>query len=98
MMLTARRLRGKTVLADAFFPLALLEWGQSENFLWTWQLMFMVPATIAGLVLLLVVAGTALFAWRWRCLRRGRAVACTDRRNWTRDGAGAGDLADVDGR
>jgi hypothetical protein len=55
MILAARRLRGRTLLADAFFPLALLEWGQAENFLWTWQLVFMVPAFVAGVALFLVV-------------------------------------------
>jgi hypothetical protein len=33
LILLARRLRGRTAYADAFFPLALLNWGQSYNLL-----------------------------------------------------------------
>jgi hypothetical protein len=55
MIASARRLRGRTSAADAFFPLLLLHWGASESFLWTWQLVFFIPITLAGIVLLLLV-------------------------------------------
>jgi hypothetical protein len=37
MICTARSLRGRTSLSDAFFPLALLSLGQSVNLFWWWQ-------------------------------------------------------------
>jgi hypothetical protein len=57
----AARLRGRTSLADAFFPLVLLEPGQAVNMLWGWQLEFFVSAVLGGLAVLAVaLAGTAL--------------------------------------
>lgn len=38
--LTARSVRGRTHYTDAFFPLLLLHWGQSENLLWSFQVTF----------------------------------------------------------
>jgi hypothetical protein len=55
LIASARRLRGRTSAADAFFPLLLLHWGASESFLWTWQLVFFIPITLTGIVLLVVV-------------------------------------------
>jgi hypothetical protein len=55
MIVTARRLRGRTSAADAFFPLLLLHWGASESFLWTWQLVFFIPISLMGIVLLVLV-------------------------------------------
>jgi hypothetical protein len=55
MIATARRLRGRTSAADAFFPLLLLHWGASESFLWTWQLVFFIPITLTGIILLAIV-------------------------------------------
>jgi hypothetical protein len=55
MIFSARRLRGRTSAADAFFPLLLLHWGASESLLWTWQLVFFIPVSLAGVVLLLIV-------------------------------------------
>jgi hypothetical protein len=40
LILTARRLRGRTDAADALFPLALLHWGQYDNLLWSFQVQF----------------------------------------------------------
>jgi hypothetical protein len=34
LILAARKLRGRTSYADAFFPLILLHWGHWENLLW----------------------------------------------------------------
>jgi hypothetical protein len=55
LILAARRLRGRTSFADAFFPLTLLHWGQSENFWWSWQLVFIVPVALALVVLCVMV-------------------------------------------
>jgi hypothetical protein len=57
----AGRLRGRASLADAFFPLVLLEPGQSVNMLWGWQIEFFASAVLAGVaVLVIALAGTAL--------------------------------------
>jgi hypothetical protein len=62
---TARRLRGHTSAADAFFPLALLSLGQAANFLWGWQLEFFASAALAGAALLAIAAcGTIVGARR----------------------------------
>ena len=55
MILAARRSRARISFADAFLPLATLQWGQADNFLWSWQVGFMLPAFLAGVLLLLVV-------------------------------------------
>lgn len=55
LVVAARAVRGKTSLADAFFPIALLNWGHSDNLLWFWQVGFVVATVIAGLLLALVV-------------------------------------------
>ena len=50
----ARRLRGRASLADAFFPLVLLNWGQGINFIWGWQVEFYLSTALAGAVLLVL--------------------------------------------
>lgn len=50
----ARALRGRTSLCDAFFPLAILHWGQGENLQWGFQLNFVTAVLLAGLVLVQV--------------------------------------------
>ena len=52
MMLAAARLRGRASPAEAFFPLALLNWGQAANLLWGWQLQFFASVALACLALL----------------------------------------------
>jgi hypothetical protein len=54
MIIATRRLRGSTSIVDAFFPLTLLHWGASENFLWTWQLVFYIPTTLFCAALLVM--------------------------------------------
>lgn len=51
LILAVRRARGWTAYADAYFPLVLLHWGHSENFLWTSQVGFVLTAVLSGLVL-----------------------------------------------
>jgi hypothetical protein len=55
LIVAARRLRGKTVLADAFFPLALLHWGQHQNLLWDFGLQF-TCSTVFAVALLIALA------------------------------------------
>src|SRR5262249_15267995 len=52
----ARRLRGETRLSDAFFPLALLNFGQTQPvFLWWWQVNHTLAPFLACALLLIVV-------------------------------------------
>jgi hypothetical protein len=54
LIVTARRIRARTVFSDAFFPLVLLNWGQSENMLWSFQIAFVLGAVLSIVVLVLV--------------------------------------------
>ena len=58
MIGVARRLRGWTSYADAFFPLALLQLGRYEFFILSNLICYVVPAVLAG-ILLLVIVGRA---------------------------------------
>jgi hypothetical protein len=56
MILTARRLRGgRTQLADAFFPLALLHLGHWENMVWGWEIQFVISMVLVCVWLLIIV-------------------------------------------
>jgi hypothetical protein len=55
MMLGARRMRGRTSLYDAFFPLLLLHWAHCENIVWGFQIQFITSVVLAGAVLLQIV-------------------------------------------
>src|SRR5262249_36057330 len=55
MMWTARRIRGRTILADAFFPLAILNFGQAQVFLWWWQVNHVLAPILAGFLLAILV-------------------------------------------
>ena len=63
MVWAARVVRGRTILADAFFPLALLNFGQAQVFLWWWQVNHVLaPITACMLLLVLVVRGNSIGA------------------------------------
>ena len=47
----AKGIRGRASYADAFFPLVLLNWGNYENFLWSFQVAFSVSTFLACAVL-----------------------------------------------
>jgi hypothetical protein len=65
MILVARALRGgRTSLADVFFPLLLLHWGNWDNLVWAWQIQFVLPTVLACVLLLIIVARPTLPA-RW---------------------------------
>ncbi len=55
MVLTVRRIRGHTSYADAFFPLALLNYGHCENLLWSFQVEFVLSTLMACGLLLFVI-------------------------------------------
>jgi hypothetical protein len=55
MMLTARRLRGRSSYADAFFPVAFLHLGHWDNLVWSWQIQFVLSTLFASAFLLIIV-------------------------------------------
>jgi hypothetical protein len=59
MILAARRIRGRTIWADAFFPLLWLHWGNAENFLMAFQLSVLLPAAIVATALMLIATSEA---------------------------------------
>jgi hypothetical protein len=61
MIWTARKIRGRTIIADAFFPLAILNFGQAEVLLWWWQVNHVLaPITATLLLSILVLHGNDL--------------------------------------
>jgi hypothetical protein len=56
MIVAARILRGRVSYSDAFFPIALLHWGQWPNLLTIFQVHQVVPACLAGMLLVLIAA------------------------------------------
>jgi hypothetical protein len=44
--LTARSVRGRSLYSDAFFPLLILSWGQTENLLWSFQIQFVCGSAV----------------------------------------------------
>jgi hypothetical protein len=55
MMLSARAVRGRTSICDAFFPLLFLHWAQCENMNWGFQLNFVTSTALAGVVLMAIL-------------------------------------------
>ncbi len=54
LLLAARKLRGRSIYSDAFFPIALLGWGQAVNFLWCWEVQFYSSMALSGAALVLI--------------------------------------------
>lgn len=67
MMHVARRVRGWTSYADAFFPLALLHLGYYEVFLISFHVAHVITAVLVGLLLLILV--------KWGTRLTGRTAA-----------------------
>jgi hypothetical protein len=63
LILAARKLRGWTAYTDAFFPLVMLHWGHSENFLWLSQVGFVITTLFAGIILALIVHRAIPSGW-----------------------------------
>jgi hypothetical protein len=55
MVWTANRIRGRTILADAFFPLAILNFGQAQTFLWWWEVNHVLAPIVATVLLSVVI-------------------------------------------
>ncbi|MDH4231852.1 MAG: hypothetical protein OEW04_07455 [Nitrospirota bacterium] len=60
MILSMKRLRGRTRFADAFFPAALLHIGNWPNLVWGWQLTYVLPTVVTCAVFLIIVRSPAL--------------------------------------
>jgi hypothetical protein len=61
MIWTANRIRGRTIVMDAFFPLAVLNFGQAQVFLWWWQVnQVLAPITASVLLSFVVLYGNNL--------------------------------------
>ena len=63
LIVAARRLRGWTSYADAFFPLALLHAGHWENLLWGFQIEFVAHTLLAFGLLLLILRSRSPLTW-----------------------------------
>ncbi len=63
MVVVARKVRGRTSPADAFFPLILLNWGHWANLLWSWQVQFILSTALAGILLMIVVCKGSTLRW-----------------------------------
>lgn len=55
MIWTANKIRGHTIIADAFFPLAILNLGQARVFLWWWQVNHVLAPIVATVLLSILV-------------------------------------------
>jgi hypothetical protein len=61
MVWTARKIRGRTILPDSFFPLAIMNLGQAQVFLWWWQVNHVLaPILVMFLLVALVLYGNDL--------------------------------------
>jgi hypothetical protein len=48
-------IRGRLIVADAFFPLAVLNFGQAQVFLWWWQVNHVLAPIVASIILIVLV-------------------------------------------
>jgi hypothetical protein len=64
MMVAAKRLRGWTSYADAFFPLVFLHVAHGENLLWSFQVTFLSSTVLVCALLLLVLRSQHTLTWR----------------------------------
>jgi hypothetical protein len=64
MIVAASGLRGYTAYTDVFFPLVILHGGHAADFFWCWQLGFVLPAMLSGIVLATIVQKSAFLTLR----------------------------------
>jgi hypothetical protein len=64
MLRAASHLRGRPAYADAFFPLVLLHGGHAGDFFWCWQVGFVLPAMLAGVILATLVQKPSVLTFR----------------------------------
>jgi hypothetical protein len=55
LILAARKVRGRTSYADAFFPLVLLHWGHCGDLLWSTEVCFLLPTLFVSALLAVIV-------------------------------------------
>lgn len=55
LIVYAKLLRGRTSYADAFFPLLVLNPAHYQNLLWAWQVGFILPVILVGVLLLMII-------------------------------------------
>jgi hypothetical protein len=55
LILAAMRLRGRIAYTDALLPLVILTPAQYDNLVWAWQVEFVLPVVLAGVLLLRIV-------------------------------------------
>jgi hypothetical protein len=61
----ASRLRGRAALTDLALPLILLHFGQSENLIWSWQFVYILPTVLAGLFFIGILRGGPVLHGIW---------------------------------
>jgi hypothetical protein len=61
----AAKIRGRTSLTDVALPLVLLHFGQSENLIWSWQFVYVLPTALAELFLIGIVRGGKVLQGTW---------------------------------
>src|SRR5205823_15032835 len=71
----ASSLRGRMSLTDAALPLILLHFGQSENLIWSWQFVYILPTVLAGVLLAGIVRGGEALQGTWLHVKAGVLVA-----------------------
>ncbi len=54
MIVAAARVRGRSSALDVIFPILLLHWGHSGNLIWGFQLFYVLPTALVGIVLLVL--------------------------------------------
>ncbi len=60
ILVATRRVRGRTDVADIFFPLVLLHFGHSGQFLFGWQVTFVLPVTILIIIACVLFSGQSV--------------------------------------
>lgn len=61
----AAAVRGRPAFTDAFFPLLLLHFGQSENLIWSWQLVYLLSVAVIGSFLIVIARAGNRLEGRW---------------------------------
>ncbi len=60
----AKALRGRISYADAFIPLLLLHYGHHRQLLWFWQICYLVPVLLYGVVFYLILRNANTLSFR----------------------------------
>lgn len=70
-----RRLRGRSSVADAFFPIVLMNLGHADALVWTMVHTYVLPTALAGALLILIATGSGVFSSLRACLFGSGLVA-----------------------